>query len=489
MKITTSNAARYFEKHKNEFLPEVEGFVLAMDEVGWDFKKYPEFREMGMDFLNTLQNLVNESEAATEKPSPKTSLPKQVELPKPPAPKAPSPKRPSSNTANPMKVRELSIEARLARRYVKIVNNPQPYEKVVRLLKALQMAIVLGQISKKSSHSNLFMAMQKVLVKVVNSSHGGTVTIQQSEESVAKVAKVAGGEAVFPAIRLLKSYVLITGSGTASQTRIGNLIRRIEAYLKNPDGFVRSLKDANNELSMYLKGKTKTVPANVQQISGILNGCGCQSMPGDSLEGLGSLDGLGQISAEDLAGASFLTLPFEGYFGRLIGEPSARKFSMTITGKPGNGKSTLALALAAYLSANFGKALYVASEEGLGKTLQEKLQRVKAEVGDLSNLSFATTLNDSVLQDRKFVFIDSAQTLGLTMEEFKQWQAKYPNTSWVIVAQATKSGDARGSLEWQHDSDVNLTVENGSAMATKNRYGSTGIAQAFMDEEGRINLN
>ena len=302
------------------------------------------------------------------------------------------------------------------------------------------------------------------------------------------MAKVAGGEAVFPAIRLLKSYVLVTGASEGKETRVGNLIKRIDRYLKNPDGFVKSLKDAKKELANYLKGKTKTVPANVHQISGILNGCGCHAMHGDN-HGIDGFAGLGEVTADDLVEASFETLPFDGYFERLIGEPSAQKFTMTITGKPGNGKSTLALALAGYLSGNFGKALYVASEEGLGKTLQEKLQRVRPAVSDLSQLSFATELNDIVLQDRKFVFIDSVQTLGLSIEDFKALQTKHPKTSWIVVTQATKTGDARGSLEWQHDSDVNLMVENGTAQATKNRFGSTGLAHEFMDEEGQIDLD
>jgi predicted ATP-dependent serine protease len=55
----------------------------------------------------------------------------------------------------------------------------------------------------------------------------------------------------------------------------------------------------------------------------------------------------------------------------------------------------------------------------------------------------------------------------------------YPDKALIFVSQNTKSGQARGSLELQHDVDIVLKAENGVVQNVKNRFGGNGTMQVF----------
>jgi len=92
---------------------------------------------------------------------------------------------------------------------------------------------------------------------------------------------------------------------------------------------------------------------------------------------------LGYIAGKT-ATPEFETIPFAGKWKKLIGNPSDN-FKIMISGKTGSGKSTLAIQFANYLSKGLKlKVLYVAREEKLGYTLQEKFIRMNAANANLS---------------------------------------------------------------------------------------------------------
>jgi predicted ATP-dependent serine protease len=130
-----------------------------------------------------------------------------------------------------------------------------------------------------------------------------------------------------------------------------------------------------------------------------------------------------------------------------------------VFGKPKMGKSYLCIDFAAYLARNHGKVLYVAKEEGLDYTLQEKLNAVKHP-----NL-FVTGELQSDLSPFDFVFLDSVNRLGLAPEELRNLKARYPNKSFIYVFQSTKQGNFRGENSFQHDVDIVIEVpEKGKAV-------------------------
>lgn len=184
------------------------------------------------------------------------------------------------------------------------------------------------------------------------------------------------------------------------------------------------------------------------------------------------LDGV--ASAAEVAAADFQTWKVPGGYGGLLGDV-ADGFHLVIWGVPGSGKSTFALGLANAL-AEVGPTLYVSAEEGAGATMQERLRRV----GTAKNLFISGA--GSVEQARKeiadgdfrFVVLDSVDTLRASVEDVELLKQAFPEVGLISIHQATKLGQMRGSLEYAHNADVIVRVQEGKAETTKNRYAPLG---------------
>jgi predicted ATP-dependent serine protease len=186
------------------------------------------------------------------------------------------------------------------------------------------------------------------------------------------------------------------------------------------------------------------------------------------------------MSAQDLIQSTDENdiLQLTGIYETLFGKPS-KNFDLSISGAPSSGKTTFLLKFAHYLANNFGKVLYVSSEEFGSVTLVDKLKELTD--GELSeNLFFAKGMTD--MTDYKFVIIDSITDLGLEIEDYKELRDIYTETAFIVVLQHTKSGDYRGSKEWQHEVEIFSDIEQGVVYVTKNRYGVYGAYDFFNKE-------
>ena len=183
-----------------------------------------------------------------------------------------------------------------------------------------------------------------------------------------------------------------------------------------------------------------------------------------STDGLAGTDG-GIMSAGQLLRYKYDEVPFTGEWLAFVGRPSV-KFHAMIYGRPKQGKSILSVKWAKYLSENFGRVLYVASEEGFSKTLQKKVAEFAM---DNNNLDFANFRDFEQIKaavnagSYKFVFIDSVNFIKITPEDVEDIKAENPGTAFITIQQATKSGQFRGSQEFAHNCDVVIRVENGIA--------------------------
>jgi ABC-type molybdenum transport system ATPase subunit/photorepair protein PhrA len=83
------------------------------------------------------------------------------------------------------------------------------------------------------------------------------------------------------------------------------------------------------------------------------------------------------ITAKTLLGKTFQTHKFDGVFGAVLGEQEKGGI-WVIYGNEKNGKTTLALLLAEYLT-KFENLAYVSAEEGVGFTFQQNLKRAKID--------------------------------------------------------------------------------------------------------------
>lgn len=178
------------------------------------------------------------------------------------------------------------------------------------------------------------------------------------------------------------------------------------------------------------------------------------------------------ISSFELAKHDYKALHFTDEWQQFIGYPSIN-FQCAIHGRAGEGKSTFAIQFAMYLAENFGRVIYISSEEGFSKTFKDKFVRNNA----LSENLFVADLNsyDEIKKEipvdaYHFIFIDSLNNMRIDAEILKQLRERYKNSSIITISQATKDGKMRGSYEIIHDVDIEIIVTKGVAMTNKNRF-------------------
>jgi predicted ATP-dependent serine protease len=183
------------------------------------------------------------------------------------------------------------------------------------------------------------------------------------------------------------------------------------------------------------------------------------------------------ISYKEFTHFVFETLDFQGKWKVFIGQPSVN-FYMVIHGRAGSGKTTFNIQFAIYLSVKFGDVLYISSEEGFSKTLQEKLERQKDLIENLylADLHSLEDIFDEVPENTyKFIFVDSLNNMKIDAEGMQELREKHPNAATIAIAQSTKDGKMRGSNEIIHDCDIEISVDEGVAKTIKNRYKETGL--------------
>jgi predicted ATP-dependent serine protease len=176
----------------------------------------------------------------------------------------------------------------------------------------------------------------------------------------------------------------------------------------------------------------------------------------------------------DFANLRFNTLGLQGKWLQLIGDPSTN-FSIMVYGKPKMGKSYLCVDFAGYLARNHGKVLYVAREEGLDKTLQDKLNDKEVKH---PNLYMASTIPAS-LTFYDFIFLDSVNRLGLKPEDLNRLRAMYPEKSFVFIFQTTKEGKFKGANTFQHDVDSVIEVPERGKAVQYGRFNAGGEISIF----------
>ena len=182
------------------------------------------------------------------------------------------------------------------------------------------------------------------------------------------------------------------------------------------------------------------------------------------------------ISSLDLATMRFMSLNFTGAWEQFIGRPTYN-FNCIIHGKPGGGKSTLAIQFAKYLSDNFGRVVYISGEEGISKTLQNKFLLTDSLSGsiDVADLrSYQDITRNIATESYRFIFIDSLNTMKISVDELREIRSRYNSSAIITISQATKAGLIRGSNELIHDCDVHVVVEDGIATTPKNRFRIAG---------------
>lgn len=139
------------------------------------------------------------------------------------------------------------------------------------------------------------------------------------------------------------------------------------------------------------------------------------------------------------------------------------------------GKSYLCVDFSGYLARNHGRVLYVAKEEGLDLTLQQKLADKAVAHPNLDVASYLPTS----LAKYDFIFLDSVSRLGLKPEDLNRLKAQNPTKSFVFIFQTTKEGNFRGANSFQHDVDVVIEVPRKGKAVQMGRFNQGGEISIF----------
>jgi len=369
-------------------------------------------------------------------------------------------------------VERIEPEIAFIRRYVNMDGKVKSKDQVLAFLRSLQKAITERIIRKTSNYAEEIRDIQANLVMLANK-QGTQFTISIDDNKFDRLSKLAKSESVMPCVKFVKLFLSLQGKADVKD-KAKKLLTDIEnATMKPGEAMKHKIAEVKKSLRDYISGKKDVPEISESVLNGLqgLAGCECEA-PKENKQQIkpGKI-----ISSSDLAGVTFNLMGFTGKWLELIGDPSDRFMTM-IYGGPGSGKSTLALEFAHYLAKDHGKrVLFVAHEEKVGQTIQEKLIRLKAFHKNL----FIVDKLPGDLGGYDFLFIDSVNSHGLSPLDIEKLINKYPKLSIAYVCQTTKDGNFRGSKEWEHMADVVIHANIGVAISEKNRFGGHGEVKVW----------
>lgn len=181
------------------------------------------------------------------------------------------------------------------------------------------------------------------------------------------------------------------------------------------------------------------------------------------------------VSVQELLNMKFKTMPFEGEWFDLMGEPE-RSGVWFIWANSGNGKTNFTLQLAKYIS-HFGRVAYNTMEEGARRSFQRAVENTNMlEVARkliILNREPIAELKER-LRKRKspdMIIIDSFQYSGLSREGYIKLKEEFANKLFIFISHADgKNPSGRTASFVRYDADVKIRVEGYRAFATS-RYG------------------
>lgn len=379
-------------------------------------------------------------------------------------------------------------EIRFIKRYVSWHEKTKTKEELLRFISGLQRAITERKIRKTSDFAKQITYIQKKLVERFNSM-GRTTVFELSAATLKEFKELVGSQVVYPSIMLIKRYISLAGKPNVAE-KAQNLLKALERAVNSQkvsgsDKYAKAVIQIKKNLDRFLKDKSqKTLiiqPSELNGLEGILGTCNCQSIQG--LDGIAVPEKKGRImNSIDFCRQEFDAIGFQGKFLRLIGDPS-RGFSVMVFGRPKFGKSILCADFAAYLARHHGRVLYVAKEEGLDRTLKDKLNHPDIKHQNLDVTDYFAVAD---LQPYDFVFLDSVNMLGLSTADLLKLKETYPDKSFIYVFQTNKAGSFRGSQEFQHNVDAVIEVPQKGLAIQNGRFNQGGELNIFDEEDQEL---
>lgn len=379
----------------------------------------------------------------------------------------------TSTVIEPTWVERIPDELRFIKRFVNLNGKTKTKDEILRFINSLQKAILEKRIRKTSAYAEQIRFVQNKLIEVYNGMKA-KIRIELKPETYESLKSLTKDEKVMASVNFIKNYIGMNGK-PGMKKKADNLLKRITRMVdkkKIPadDPYMDELIQITKNLEAFLDNPSQKVlsieKSELNGLEGIL-GCACQQ-----LNGIDEMPAV--MNSMDFARLQFNTIGLKGKWYDLIGDPSSN-FTAMVFGRPKMGKSYLCIEFAGYLARNHGKVLYVAKEEGLDYTLQNKLNETNVKH---PNLYVASQIPAS-LSEFDFIFLDSVSKLGLHPDDLNTLKKQYPTKSFIFIFQTTKDGRFRGANTFQHDVDVVIEVPEKGKAVQMGRFNQGGEIEIF----------
>jgi len=376
-------------------------------------------------------------------------------------------------TTQTILVERIPEELRFVRRFVNMDGKTKTKDEILRFINSLQKAILEKRIRKTSTWAEQILFIQGKLIDVYNSMKQ-KIKIELKPETAEQFRQIASEEKILPSINFIKRYISLNGK-TDIKEKAKNLLEQInqamdKGKIKDNDPYITEIHELKKNLKAFTTNKTeKTLEIEKAELNGLEGILGC---PCNQLNGFDTVPTV--MNSMDFANLEFDTIGLKGKWFNLIGDPS-NNFTAMVYGKPKMGKSYLCIDFAGYLARNHGKVLYVAKEEGLDMTLQNKLNEKNVKHPNL----YVASVLPANLSMYDFIFLDSVTKLGLGSDDLNRLKAANPTKSFIFIFQTTKMGNFKGANSFQHDVDVVIEVPEKGKAVQMGRFNQGGEMEIF----------
>ncbi|WP_456459165.1 hypothetical protein [Reichenbachiella sp.] len=177
-----------------------------------------------------------------------------------------------------------------------------------------------------------------------------------------------------------------------------------------------------------------------------------------------------------------------GDLGKLLGDLERFELAITLEGDQGGGKTRFGYQLADAFAALGNKIAIFSLEIGKRSDLIRRMREEYVHPSNQDKIFITDQLPDGFetirnsAKDFDVVIIDSWNKLNVHSSLFDKLRKEFPETIFIVIFQRTTQGTIRGGTAPLFDAGINLevvkvddTFRNNYAVATKNRYGETGL--------------
>jgi len=178
----------------------------------------------------------------------------------------------------------------------------------------------------------------------------------------------------------------------------------------------------------------------------------------------------------------------KGALGIFLGDLEKYKLAMSIEGDQGAGKTQLAFQLAdGFADIGYDVGMFQL-EIGANSNIIKRNRDKYIKPVNRERVQIAGEAPNGIETIRKYaekfgvIIIDSWTKLDVDSLEFDRLRNDFPDTIWIVLFQRTSANKIRGGTKPLYDAGINIEVTkvddtfvNNYAVASKNRYGQTGI--------------